>query len=424
VDEQAVIAEITALARRLDAESLSEMTLSLTHAELYDAALNAFGGWDVALAEALRRAVAATPETARGRRGAEGRSEGRVDADEDDADEDDADGGGPGRSRSGVLEPVVLERDPHPDALRPVAALTDAGYAVATPARWFAGALAPERPRALMRWPGDVGKPVVFRDLGGATGLAALADDGRLFGWDIRLLPDAEVGEGTRRLGATHGVRRWVSVRDRDSLARAALVVSVSALGKVKASDAAMLPRPVTADGVVACLVDEGDVLVDLIPAGLRDGLLMVASNAFGIHFALEEVRPMGLRAAGVIGMKLRGGARVVGALVPGRHEEVVVISARGFAKRVAVDEFRPQSRAGLGLVAGKLARHDRLVAAVGCTPPCDVLLTTDHGRCLRLPVELLPRMGRPARGARVVELDDTETVVDLAALLPMDFGA
>jgi hypothetical protein len=440
VDAQTVIAEIIALARGLAADALSESTVSLTHPDLYDAALTEFGGWDVALAEALRLTLASTAagaprRTRRGPGAGTGLEEqdawddhGDGDGDGDDFDHDDDGGGGGGGgggrvARPTVAAPVQLDRDPHPDALRPVAARTDAGYLLATPARWFAGALEVTAPRSLMRWPADVGRPIGFCDLGEASGLAGLADDGRVFGWDIRLLPDAEVGEGLRRLGATHAVQRWVSVRDRDTLAKTGVVVSVSARGKVKASDADMLPRPVNADGTVACLIDSGDELVDLVPVGLQDGLLLIASNAFGIHFAIEEVRPMGLRAAGVIGMKLRGGARVVGALVPGRHEEVAVISAKGLAKRMPVEEFRPQSRAGLGLVAGKLVRGDRLVAAIGLTPPADVLITTDHGRCVRVPAELLPAMGRPARGLRVVDLEPTESVIDLAVLLPMAFG-
>jgi DNA gyrase subunit A len=388
-----LIERIIELARGVEPDALSEPAVSLSHGELYDEALEAFGGWDIALAAALKQSLVWPASSKRVL-----------------------------PPRGAVETSPPAERSPHPDAMRGFFLLTSTGFILRVPAERLAASRVVGSPRDIDRWHESLGQPSRLADLGHVDSVLAFTTDGNAHGYDIRLVPNLSDGDGARRLGLSEEVSGWVDFMDRDALYEKELIVSVTQLGIIKVSHTSSYPGPVGMEGTRAFLVDGSDQALAVHAAAQSDRLLLASSDGYAIAFDLAGVRAVGRKAVGVRGMKLRGVAKVVGSLLANRWDQIAMVTAQGVGKRVPLSEFRPQSRAGMGLVATKLAGRDRLAAVAGCGDNADLVLWTLRGRALRIPAHVLPLMGRPARGLRVVDLADGDEVVGLSPMLPMDF--
>ena len=387
-----VLDAILALATSCEPEALGELTISLAQEPLYEAALEHFGGWDIALAAAVQQALAKKPQREKPRGSAE-------------ALEDEG------------------ERSPHVDALRPLICGTREGFLIRVSAEQIAQAAHLGKAQPPETWPDRVGDPLWFSDGLGADAVASVADDGRVFGWDARIVPDASGGIVERRLADRDAVTGWTCIHPRDLYHKEGSFVHVTRNGKVKVSLTTTFKRLVSREGVQAFLLDEGDEPIAAYLCQKGDFALIASSNGYAIQFPVAEIRPMGLKATGVKGMKLDFGVTAVGSLLGSRCEQVAFVTKHGVGKRVPVHEFRPQSRAGAGLVAIRLAARDKLAAIAPCSFNSDLLITTTLGNILRAPAGLFPLMGRPAKGNRVIDLRDGEEVRALTSLLPAAYA-
>ena len=385
-----VLDAILVLASNSEPEALGELTASLAQEPLYEAALEHFGGWDIALAAAIQRALVSKPK----------REETRLNLQ--------------------TLEDIE-ERVPHLDAMRPLYCATSEGYLIRVPASRIRVSAEVAMPQGLDEWPDGIGTPLWFADLADANAVASVAVDGRVFGWDARIVPDAEGGIVERRLADRDGVTRWVCAHSRSLFHKEGSFVHVTAGGKLKVSLTTEFKRLVAREGVLAFLLDDDDEPVSALLCRKDDSVLLASSNGYAIHFSVAEVRSMGLKATGVKAMKLGSGVTVVGSLLASRCEQIAFVTKHGYGKRALVREFRPQSRAGSGLVALKLGARDTLAAIAPCSGNSDLLLTTTLGHTLRIPTSLFPLMGRPARGNRVVDLRAGEEVTAMTCLLPAE---
>ena len=386
-----VLDAILVLASNSEPEALGELTVSLTQEPLYEAALDHFGGWDIALAAAIGRALTTTPR----------REQTRLNLQ--------------------TLEDTE-EREPHLDAMRALFCGTSRGYLIRVPADHLAMSAEVGVAQTVAEWPEGVGVPLWFADIGDANSVASLSDDGRVFGWDASIVPDAACGIVERRLADRDSVAGWVCAHSRSLFHQEGSFVHLTAAGKLKVSLTTAFKRLVAREGVQAFLLDDDDEPVSAHLCRKDDFVLIASSNGYAINFPIAEVRPMGLKATGVKAMKLGQGATVVGSVLASRCEQIALVTKEGFGKRVPVREFRPQSRAGSGLVALKLAGRDTLVATAPCSANSDLLMATSSGNTLRVPASVFPLMSRPARGNRVIELRDGEEVASVASLLPAEY--
>ena len=307
--------------------------------------------------------------------------------------------------------------------MRPLFALTERGFLVRLSAGWLPVSAVGGAPAEMDRWPLDAfGKPTRIVDHGHLASVLGVADDGMVYGFDARVVPQASDGDMARRMGMRQAVESWVAIDDRDALRHHGLFIHVTRAGKIKASKNSDFPNPIHSDGTIGFILDEADEALGVCVARRDEPIFLASSNGYAIVFDLSELRPQGRKATGVRGIGLRDGAHVVGFCRPSEHEQVAMISEQGYAKRVELAEYRPQSRAGLGLQSAKLGSGDSISAVAGCDAMCDLLILTNLGRLLRIPNHLFPLMARPARGDRVLDLAEGEIVTGITSLLPMEF--
>ncbi|MBN1964983.1 MAG: DNA gyrase subunit A [Anaerolineae bacterium] len=141
--------------------------------------------------------------------------------------------------------------------------------------------------------------------------------------------------------------------------------------------------------------------------------VILMTAQGQAIRFAVNTVRPTGLRAGGMRGIKLLGQRdQVIGAGIADDRHYVWVITDTGVAKYTPVDEYPTQGRAGSGVITIKLPA-DSMGLAAGMVGRRDdnLVVVTDKGKPKYMRVELAPRSSRNTVGDYVISMRSSETV-------------
>jgi DNA gyrase subunit A len=198
-------------------------------------------------------------------------------------------------------------------------------------------------------------------------------------------------------------------------------VILVTKSGKVKKTDIMAYSRPRTG-GIIALNLVSGD---ELIAARITDG----TQNAFlgsrhgkSIRFHESNVRPMARASQGVRGMRLEDDDFIVGMEVLTDGKTLMTITENGYGKRTSIDEYPIQTRGGKGVITIKTTeRNGMVVAILLVTDEDDLMLMTDRGKIIRMPVKDISVIGRNTQGVRLIAMEPGERVVSAARLAEKD---
>jgi DNA gyrase subunit A len=179
--------------------------------------------------------------------------------------------------------------------------------------------------------------------------------------------------------------------------------------------DAFDSPRSV----LIAINLNEGDELIGVAVTSGEEDLVLVSRSGYAIRFAESDARPMGRTAAGVRGMRLDAGDEVL-AMAPAREEGyLLVVTDRGYGKRTPLVRYPTQKRGGRGVITAKLTdRKGGLAGALVVPYEADILLVTDAGTVIRMPVQDVKPTGRATQGVQVMRPGDGAAVVGLAMVV------
>jgi len=176
-------------------------------------------------------------------------------------------------------------------------------------------------------------------------------------------------------------------------------------------------------DGLIALTLDEGDELIGVKLTQGLDDILLATKNGIAIRFPESDVRYMGRTARGVKGIKLEANDLVVGMDVIGDEGELLTMSENGFAKRTNLKEFRIQGRGGRGVIVMKLnAKTGTLVGIKVVQVEDELMVITNNGIMLRIPVSSISNQGRSAQGVMAMRTGES-SVVAIAKVLMKDEG-
>jgi DNA gyrase subunit A len=96
----------------------------------------------------------------------------------------------------------------------------------------------------------------------------------------------------------------------------------------------------------------------------------------------------------------------------------VLTVSSEGFGKRTSAYDYRRTGRGGQGLMAHDLSRRGgRLVASFPVEDTDELLLVTDHGQLIRVPVAQIRIAGRNTQGVTIFRTAENEHVVSVERL-------
>ena len=235
-----------------------------------------------------------------------------------------------------------------------------------------------------------------------------------------------------------------------------------------KLSDFAQVNRA----GKIAMRLDEGERIVDVQICSDKDDVLLTTARGQCIRFPVDDVRVFkGRDSMGVRGVALAEGDSVISLailnsfdatpaeragylkqrralageaaeeageaeaeienggetngsalLTPERLKEmqdaeqvILTVSENGYGKRTSSFEYRVTGRGGKGVVA--MAVNDRNGSLVASFPVADsdeIMLVTDAGQLIRIPVAGIRIAGRATQGVIVFDTDEQERVVSV----------
>jgi len=99
-------------------------------------------------------------------------------------------------------------------------------------------------------------------------------------------------------------------------------------------------------------------------------------------------------------------------------------VTENGFGKRTPLDEYRLQSRGGKGIITIKTTERNGCVVDIRqVTDENDLMLITDQGKIIRMPVAGLSVIGRNTQGVRLMVTEEQERIVAVARLAEKDEG-
>ncbi len=232
----------------------------------------------------------------------------------------------------------------------------------------------------------------------------------------INLLPRLKEGERVQTL---------LPLRD---LAGPGALLFATRRGLVKRTELSEFQN-IRTNGIQAVLIEEGDELVDVAIFGdPADEVVLATRSGQLVRFPLGEIRPTGRATYGVIGVRLADGAedQVVGmAPVAAAYPHLLTLTSRGFGKRSPFADYRRTRRGAHGvrtIVTG--GRNGWVVAVLPVRESQELLVTTQGGVTIRLPVASVRAQGRNTMGVRIIRIEEADAVKDAVALDPPPEGS
>ena len=131
------------------------------------------------------------------------------------------------------------------------------------------------------------------------------------------------------------------------------------------------------------------------------------------VRFDENEVRSMGRSSSGVKGMELEG-AHVVGAEVVESGHMVLIVTENGYGKQSVIDEYRLTHRGSKGVKALNVTDKNGQMVSLKClqpNAPLDLIIMTDNGIIIKLPLEQVSTLKRATQGVRLINLKDDQKV-------------
>jgi len=103
-------------------------------------------------------------------------------------------------------------------------------------------------------------------------------------------------------------------------------------------------------------------------------------------------------------------------------EEFILTITDKGYGKRSSAYEYRITGRGGQGVTnIDNTKRRDSVVASFPVTDKAQVMLVTDAGKLIRMPIKDVRIAGRNTMGVIMFRLSDAERVVSVACIEDYD---
>ena len=191
--------------------------------------------------------------------------------------------------------------------------------------------------------------------------------------------------------------------------------------GLVKKTDLMAYSRP-RAGGIIALNLVPGDELIDVRITDGTQNVFLGSCYGKSIRFHESNVRPTGRASQGVRGIRLADGDYLVGMEVLTNGKTLMTVTENGYGKRTSIDEYPVQKRGGKGVITIKTSERNGLVVAIlAVTDEDDLMLLTDRGKIIRMPVKDISVIGRNTQGVRLITMEPGERVVGAARLAEKD---
>jgi DNA gyrase subunit A len=211
----------------------------------------------------------------------------------------------------------------------------------------------------------------------------------------------------------TEKVRAVIATRE---FKEAQYLVLATRNGIVKKTRFEEYNTPLKADGIIAIKLRGEDELVDVLHSGGGEDIILVSRKGQAIRFHEDQARPMGRATSGVKGMGLRKDDEVIAAGIADDELDMLVVTEQGYGKRTRMADYPVKGRGGLGVKTVQLTEaRGQLAGALAVRSGYQVMLISNGGTVIRMPVDEIKRLGRATQGVIVMRLRGDEQVSSIA---------
>ena len=197
-----------------------------------------------------------------------------------------------------------------------------------------------------------------------------------------------------------------------------AYILNATARGVVKKTKLNAFSSP-RRKGVFAINIDDGDEVIAARLLHDGDQIMLFTKNGMAVRFDEALVRSVGRVARGVRGAMLKDEKDAVISCVAVSEEcNVLIVCENGFGKRSRVSDFRQTNRGSKGvrsIITSK--RNGIVIGAVSVTDQDSVVLMSENGQTVRIPMKDVRVMGRSTQGVKLANLKINDTLVALQKL-------
>ena len=119
----------------------------------------------------------------------------------------------------------------------------------------------------------------------------------------------------------------------------------------------------------------------------------------------------MGRTASGVKGINVDN-SKCIGMEIFDADQLVLIITENGYGKKTNVSEYRMTHRGSKGVKALNITeKNGNIVAFKAIKDDCDLMIITNSGTIIRLPLNQVSKTGRVAQGVKLINLREDQKV-------------
>ncbi|CAA7617833.1 DNA gyrase (type II topoisomerase), subunit A [Magnetospirillum sp. SS-4] len=208
----------------------------------------------------------------------------------------------------------------------------------------------------------------------------------------------------------------------------------------------------VRANGKIAMKLSDGERLIAVQTCSETDDMLLATRMGKAIRFPVPEVRVFkGRDSTGVRGIRLEDGDEVISMSIlrhvdfesetrdsylrgdlpadqsekmAAQEQYILTVTENGFGKRTSAYEYRITGRGGQGIANIDMTdKTGPVVASFPVNHEDDIMLVSDGGKLIRMPVDDIRIVGRRTQGVTLLRTAEGERVVSAARLCDIAGG-
>ena len=168
--------------------------------------------------------------------------------------------------------------------------------------------------------------------------------------------------------------------------------------------------------GKIAITLKEEDELLFVTATTGENEIVIGSSNGRLVRFNENEIRVMGRTASGVKGIDIPQDATCVSAEKVDNTSDILIMTENGYGKRTSIDEYRLTHRGSKGVKALNITeKNGNLVTVKNVKNDEDLIIITDSGIIIKIPMTQVSKMSRVTQGVRLIHLKDDQKVTTIA---------
>ena len=170
-------------------------------------------------------------------------------------------------------------------------------------------------------------------------------------------------------------------------------------------------------NGKIAITLKDDDKLISVKKTDGNKKILIGSSLGRMVRFDENEIRVLGRTASGVRGINVENGI-CVGCEIADDDQNVLVVTENGYGKQTVISEYRQTHRGSKGVKALNVTeKNGNIVSFKIINGDEDLMIITNSGMIIRLPIDQISSTGRVAQGVKLINLKEEQLVSSIVVI-------